>query len=137
MALIPCAPMFIDDFDYDLPDDLIARHPAAERRDSRLLEVGTAVVDRCFSELPALLNPGDLLVFNDTRVIPARLAATKETGGRAEIMIERVTGELTALAQVRASKTPKAGGKLFVRDVEVIVEAGPARCSSCSSHATS
>ena len=101
MALIPCAPMFIDDFDYELPDALIARHPAPERRGSRLLEVGSTVVDRQFSQLPALLNPGDLLVFNDTRVIPARLAAIKETGGRGEIMIERVTGESTALAQVR------------------------------------
>ena len=122
MALIPCAPMFLDDFDYELPDALIARHPAAKRRDSRLLEVGASVVDRSFAELPKLLKPGDLLVFNDTRVIPARLAATKQTGGRAEIMIERVTGELTALAQVRASKTPKAGSKLFVDDIEVVVE---------------
>ena len=81
--------MQISDFDYALPDDLIARYPAAERRASRLLELGPAIVDRRFAELPDLLSPGDLLVFNDTRVIPARLAAVKDTGGRVEILIER------------------------------------------------
>ena len=84
--------MQISDFDYSLPDALIARYPARERRASRLLEVGPALADRRFSDLPTLLQPGDLLVFNDTRVIAARLAATKETGGRAEILIERIEG---------------------------------------------
>ena len=102
MALIPCAPMQISDFDYALPDELIARYPADERRASRLLEVGEKIVDRSFGELPALLTPGDLLVFNDTRVIPARLAAVKDTGGRAEILVERIESEQCALAQVRA-----------------------------------
>ena len=110
MALIPCAPMFISDFDYDLPDELIAQYPAADRRGSRLLELGEPIADRTFSELPKLLRPGDLLVFNDTRVIKARLAATKETGGRAEILIERVRDERTVLAHVKASKSPKPGG---------------------------
>ena len=109
MALIPCAPMFISDFDYDLPDALIAQHPAGERRASRLLELGASLVDRRFSDLPELLRDGDLLVFNDTRVIKARLAATKETGGRAEILIERVQGHRAALAHIRASKSPKPG----------------------------
>ena len=104
--------MQIDDFDYELPEALIARFPAAERRGSRLLHVGDAVADRQFAELPSLLNAGDLLVFNDTRVIPARLKAKKATGGRAELLIERVTSETRALAHVRASKSPKPGGIL-------------------------
>jgi len=104
--------MLISDFNYDLPDELIARFPAGERRGSRLLEVSSGLNDRGFAELPALLREGDLLVFNDTRVIKARIAATKETGGRAEILVERVTGEHTALAHIRASKSPQAGGRL-------------------------
>ena len=114
MALLPCAPMLVSDFDYELPVTLIARYPPAERRASRLLEVGDTLVDRQFSELPDLLAAGDLLVFNDTRVIPARLAARKETGGRVEILIERLTGQRDALAHVRASKTPKAGARLLL-----------------------
>ena len=104
--------MLISDFDYDLPDDLIAQYPATDRRGSRLLLLADELDDRQFTDLPALLRPGDLLVFNDTRVIKARLAATKDTGGRAEVLIERVEGERDALAQVRASKTPKDGGRL-------------------------
>lgn len=109
MCLLPCAPMQISDFDYALPDDLIAQYPAKERRASRLLVVDIArqaLADRQFAELPALLKPGDLLVFNDTRVIRARLHGTKETGGRVEILIERVLSNKTALAQIRASKSP-------------------------------
>jgi S-adenosylmethionine:tRNA ribosyltransferase-isomerase len=104
--------MQISDFNYALPDSLIARYPASERRASRLLEVGEERVDRQFADLPALLRPGDLLVFNDTRVIPARLHGHKETGGRVEGLIERIQDETTALAQVRASKTPKPGMRL-------------------------
>ena len=104
--------MLLADFDYELPDRLIARYPAAERRGSRLLEVGTTLVDRRFAELPALLRPGDLLVFNDTRVLAARLAARKETGGRAEILIERILSACIALAHVRASKPPLRGSGL-------------------------
>lgn len=116
--------MQISDFDYTLPGELIARYPADERRASRLLEVGRKIVDRSFSELPALLNPGDLLVFNDTRVIPARLAAVKDTGGRAEILIERIESERCALAQVRASKSPKKNGRLRLATDEEVVVAG-------------
>lgn len=108
--------MRITDFDYELPDDLIARFPAGNRRGSRLLEVGDELRDRQFAELPSLLRDGDLLVFNDTRVIPARLAASKQTGGKAEILIERVEGQRSALAQVRASKSPKPGSYLFLAD---------------------
>ncbi len=104
--------MQISDFDYALPEELIARYPTAERRASRLLEVGAGLCDRRFADLPALLQPGDLLVFNDTRVIHARLHGRKETGGRCEILIERIQGEDTALAQVRASKTPKPGSRI-------------------------
>ncbi len=122
MALLPCAPMFISDFNYELPDALIAQHPTNERRASRLLEVGDSPVDRQFSDLPTLLHAGDLLVFNDTRVIPARLAARKTSGGRVEILIERVQGEYNVLAHIRASKSPKPGSTLLLSDsVEAIV----------------
>ena len=116
--------MLISDFDYDLPEALIAQYPAKERRGSRLLVVHERVSDQRFSDLPTLLRAGDLLVFNDTRVIKARLAATKKTGGRAEILIERVTGECTALAHVRASKAPRPGSRLrLADDAEAVVEA--------------
>ena len=116
MPLLPCAPMQISEFEYALPSSLIARYPTAERRDSRLLDVGHEVVDRRFDALLELLHPGDLLVFNDTRVIRARLAARKESGGRAEILIERVRGDCNALAQVKASKSPRAGSRLLLED---------------------
>jgi S-adenosylmethionine:tRNA ribosyltransferase-isomerase len=101
--------MQMSDFDYILPNELIAQHPPGERRSSRLLVVDAAensLSDRRFSDLPVLLDPGDLLVFNDTRVMHARLYATKETGGRVEILIERILSATTALAQLRASKSP-------------------------------
>ena len=124
MALLPCAPMLISDFDYDLPAELVAQYQATERRDSRLLAVADAIEDRLFADLPGLLRPGDLLVLNDTRVIKARLDAVKETGGRAEILVERVTGERTALAHVRASKSPKAGSGLTLDgEAEAVVSA--------------
>ena len=114
--------MFISDFDYSLPDELIARYPAADRRGSRLLEVSEQNRDRAFEDFPSLLRPGDLLVFNDTRVINARLAAHKETGGKAEILIERVLGADTALAHIKASKTPKPGSRLILAGgVEVLI----------------
>jgi len=97
------------DFHYDLPDELIARHPTPRRSDSRLLHLdgrtGT-LVDRQFSDFPSLLLPGDLLVFNDTRVVPARLYGRKDSGGRVEVLLERVLGEGRALVQLRASKPP-------------------------------
>jgi S-adenosylmethionine:tRNA ribosyltransferase-isomerase len=114
--------MFISDFDYALPDELIAQYPTPERRASRLLEVAGSLNDRQFVDLPRLLRAGDLLVFNDTRVIRARLHAKKETGGRAELLIERIQDECTALAQVRASKSPKPGSRLVIDGgVEAIV----------------
>ncbi len=113
---LPCAPMLLSDFDYELPEELIARYPAAERSASRLLVVGDTVEDRGFTELPSLLRAGDLLVFNDTRVIPARLHAAKETGGRVEILIERIEGETQVIAMMRASKSPKPGGRIVFED---------------------
>jgi S-adenosylmethionine:tRNA ribosyltransferase-isomerase len=106
--------MLISDFDYVLPDELIARFPAQERRGSRLLVVDGGLHDLGFADLPSLLRKGDLLVFNDTRVIKARLAAHKETGGKAEILIERIESGRIALAMVRASKTPKPGSRLLL-----------------------
>ena len=104
--------MLLSDFDFDLPDALIARYPAAERRDSRLLVVGRTLEDRRFADLPTFLRPGDLLVFNDTRVIRARLRGVKDTGGRVEVLVERMLADGRVLAQVRASKSPKPGSAI-------------------------
>jgi S-adenosylmethionine:tRNA ribosyltransferase-isomerase len=107
--------MQASEFDYSLPHELIAQYPTAERGASRLLVVDSAaksLADHRFSDLPSLLRPGDLLVFNDTRVIRARLFGTKDTGGRVEVLIERILSDMTALAQIRASKTPKQNATL-------------------------
>ncbi len=111
--------MRLSDFDYHLPEDLIAHQPAAQRSASRLLRVPerSPLQDRRFDELPELLAPGDLLVVNDTRVIKARLLGSKaDSGGRIEVMVERITGEHEALAQIRASKPPRAGTALRLGD---------------------
>ncbi len=122
MALVPCAPMLISDFDYELPPELIARYPAADRRGSRLLSVGDRFQDLGFADLPSLLRAGDLLVFNDTRVIKARLIGRKETGGKAEVLVERLESERIALVHVRASKSPKPGSRLlFAAGAEAVV----------------
>ena len=118
------------DFDFDLPPELIAQHPAAERSASRLLDgTGAAPVDRQFRALPALLAPGDLIVFNDTRVIKARLHGEKATGGTVEALVERVLPGHEVLAHLRASKSPKAGAVLsFARgafEAEVLGRGGP------------
>ena len=98
------------DFTYHLPDELIARYPLAERSESRLLRLqreSGEITHEQFTDLLAHLNPDDLLVFNDTRVIPARLHGEKETGGKVEVLIERVVGGTRALAQIRARKSPR------------------------------
>lgn len=111
----------VDDFDYPLPPELIAQHPAPERRASRLLVVaGEAFHDRGFADLPGLVAPGDLLVFNDTRVLRARLFGRKESGGQVEILIERIVDVRHAVAQIRASKTPKPGGRITVEEAFVV-----------------
>lgn len=107
--------MKLSDFHFDLPDDLIARHPEALRSASRLLQLdGRSGVLRHgrFAELPELLAPGDLLVLNDTRVMPARLFGRKSSGGRIELLVERILGSHEALAHVRASHAPKPGNVL-------------------------
>jgi S-adenosylmethionine:tRNA ribosyltransferase-isomerase len=100
-------------FDYVLPDALIARRPTAERRASRLMSLTShGIGHEQFVNLPGHLRAGDLLVFNDTRVMAARLFGQKETGGRIEMLVERVLGEREALVHLRASKSPKPGGYL-------------------------
>ncbi len=112
----------IEDFDYELPPGLIAQHPSETRSGSRLLCAGASFADRRFFELPQLLAPGDLLVFNDTRVIKARLAGEKASGGRVEVLIERALSGHEALAQVRASKPPRTGSAMRLADsIEVRV----------------
>lgn len=107
----------VDDFDFHLPPELIAQHPAAERTGSRLLHVcGQQHFDRKFADLPSLLTPGDLLIFNDTKVIKARFFGLKETGGQVEIMLERIVDARHAICQIRASKAPKAGCLIRLAD---------------------
>jgi S-adenosylmethionine:tRNA ribosyltransferase-isomerase len=112
--------MRLSDFDYPLPPELIAQFPAAERAASRLLHVdGAALSDRLFADLPKLVRAGDVLVFNDTRVIKARLFGRKASGGQVEILVERLLNDNEALAFVRASKTPRAGSRIVINnDVE-------------------
>lgn len=125
----------VADYDYDLPDEYIARYPLAERSASRLMylpaqKANTAVIqDRQFSDLPELLQAGDLIVFNDTKVMKARLFGQKDTGGKVEVLVERLTDDIefttdesgqsfdnVALCHVRASKAPKLGQRLVLGD---------------------
>ena len=107
----------LSDFDFDLPSELIAQIPLPERAASRLLQVGREqFTDRVFSELVDLLQAGDVLVFNDTRVLNARFFGLKESGGKVEVLVERVIDTLTALVQIRASKSPAPGTKLRLAD---------------------
>ena len=134
----------VDDYDYELPDSLIARYPLAQRSASKLLYLATdnqkntaSVQDRLFAELPDLLNAGDLIVFNDTKVMKARLFGQKDTGGKIEVLIERlvtlsdldvttlhvetiddtaVNKEHIALCHVKASKAPKLGQRVSLAD---------------------
>ncbi|QWE24428.1 tRNA preQ1(34) S-adenosylmethionine ribosyltransferase-isomerase QueA [Polynucleobacter sp. AP-Elch-400A-B2] len=114
--------MQLSDFNYDLPPELIAQHPLANRTDSRLLELNieegnvAQLIDRQFPDILKLIKPGDLLVFNDTKVIPARLHGKKETGGNVELLIERISGDKQAWVQVRASKVPKTGSIVHVHN---------------------
>lgn len=116
------------DFDFDLPDHLIAQHPTTERTASRLLHLSDdQLFDRQFTDLPDQLKAGDVLVLNNTRVIKARLFGQKASGGQVEVLIERVLDEHTAWAQIRASRSPKAGTKLTLAEhieVEIICRHG-------------
>lgn len=107
--------MQVSDFNYDLPAELIAQFPPEKRGQSRLLSaIESQYQDQFFSELPALLNPHDLLVLNNTEVMKARMYGKKASGGQVEILIERVTSDKTALAHIRASKAPKPGTLLVL-----------------------
>jgi S-adenosylmethionine:tRNA ribosyltransferase-isomerase len=121
--------MKLSDFHFDLPEELIAHYPAPNRTDSRLLclnKVSGEVSHQHFPDLLDLLHPDDLMVFNNTRVIPARLFGKKETGGQVEILLERVMDDHRAVAQVKASKAPKPGSQLIFAtadgDVTALVE---------------
>jgi S-adenosylmethionine:tRNA ribosyltransferase-isomerase len=118
----------LSDFDFNLPPELIAQTALAQRSASRLLEVANSdtpaparFADRHFTDLPGLLAPGDLLVFNDTKVLKARFLGQKASGGRIEVLVERLTGETTALAQIRASKSPAPGTVLKLADAFDVV----------------
>ena len=118
--------MRLSDFDYELPDELIAQHPAEQRSLSRMLHVDGAngeIADCQFLDFPSLLRAGDLLVFNNTRVMAARLHGQKSTGGKVEILIERVIEPTRCLAHVRASKSPKVGSTLLVEDAQITMVA--------------
>ena len=109
--------MQLSDFDYDLPERLIAQTPLQQRGGSRMLWVDPRrgqLTDKRFTDLPMLLESGDLLVFNDTRVVPARLFGHKQSGGKVEVMAERVLDDETLLAHIRASKAPKPGTHLVL-----------------------
>lgn len=109
--------MLLSDFKFDLPEELIAQTPAPNRRDSRLLVVESEkaqLTDRTFAEISDELRAGDLLVMNNTKVVPARLFGRKATGGRVEIMLERIQSEHTAIVQLKASKSPKPGSVLYI-----------------------
>ena len=109
--------MQVSDFDFDLPDELIARYPQPQRTASRLLQLdgnSGSLTDGKFTDVLDLVQPGDLVVFNNTRVIPARVFGRKESGGKIEVLVERVLDEHSILAHVRASKSPKPGNVLFL-----------------------
>ena len=113
--------MQLSDFNYTLPPELIAQEALKERSASRLLHLDAQInpaqlFDRQFTDITNLIDKDDLLVFNDTRVIPARLHGYKESGGKVEVMVERVLDEHTILAHVRANKSPKAGAQLLLED---------------------
>ncbi len=108
-------PFTLSDFDFDLPEALIAQHPTEQRSASRLLDgTGAAPEDRIFRDLPGLLQDGDLLVFNDTKVIKARIYGEKASGGKLELLIERVLPKHEVVAHMKVSKKPLPGAKLYM-----------------------
>lgn len=120
--------MRVSDFDYELPQELIAQYPLPDRVGSRLLVLEEQARDARFADIEGLLKPGDLLVLNDTRVIPARVFGQKESGGQVEVLVERIESPEQVLAMVRASRAPKPGTRLRLADaftVEVKDRQGP------------
>src|SRR5690606_8297252 len=115
------------DFHYDLPEELIARQPAKERRASRLLALNGEsgeIQHKAFTDILDLVQPGDLMVFNDTRVIPARVFGQKATGGKVEILVERIVEPTLVLAMLRSSKSPKPGAEIILEDATTIIVEG-------------
>jgi len=122
----------LSDFDFHLPPDLIAQHPVAERSSSRLLDGShSKPVDRIFKTLPSLMQPGDLLVFNDTQVVKARIFGEKSTGGKVELLIERVLPDHCVVAHMKVSKKPPLGAVLRMG-----MDAPPGAASAMASGAT-
>lgn len=112
----------LSDYDFDLPPELVAQSPLAERSASRLLHVEQhTLADRTFTDIVDLLAPGDLLVFNNTRVLKARFFGVKETGGKVEALVERVLDARTVHAQLRASKSPPPGTRIRLADAFDVV----------------
>ena len=126
-VFLPALTMQLSDFDYQLPAQLIAQAPLTKRSASRLLLVDPQAnrhMDKRFTDLVDLIEDGDLLVFNDTRVIPARLFGRKQSGGKIEVMVERVLDDETLLAHIRASKAPKPGARLILeKEIECTMQA--------------
>jgi S-adenosylmethionine:tRNA ribosyltransferase-isomerase len=115
----------VSEFDYELPTELIAQHPVAQRSASRLLHLDSAtgaITDLAFADLPGLVDERDALVLNDTRVVKARLAGRKASGGRIELFVERALGAREALALIRASHPPAPGSQVLIADVPVKIE---------------
>jgi S-adenosylmethionine:tRNA ribosyltransferase-isomerase len=118
--------MLVSEFDYDLPAELIAQHPVAQRSESRLLHLNAAsgaLRDLKFTDFAQLVGPADVIVLNDTRVLKARLAGRKASGGKIELFVERALGSREALALIRASRPPAPGSELVIHDLRVRVEA--------------
>ena len=117
--------MLVSEFDYELPTELIAQHPMPQRSASRLLHLDArtgALADLTFADFPKLLGPEDVVVLNDTRVVKARLAGRKASGGKIELFVERALGSREALALIKASHPPAAGSEVFIEDIPVKVE---------------
>ena len=117
--------MLVSEFDYDLPPELIAQHPVPQRSASRLLHLDArtgALRDLQFTDFPRLVGSEDLVVLNDTRVVKARLAGRKASGGKIELFVERALGEREALALIRASHPPAPGSELVIRDLRIRVD---------------
>lgn len=115
------SPLQLSRFDYHLPEDLIAQEPVADRKGSRLLHLDAAgkLHDLQFTDFVSLLKPGDLLVFNDTRVIKARLTGRKASGGKLEVLVERIIDEHRALAHIRSSRAPRPGTRILLADDQI------------------
>ena len=108
--------MKLSDFDFDLPHSLIAQYPSPNRTDSRLLVRNDELIDSYFSQLGLFLKPNDLLILNDTRVIPARLFGKKESGGKVEVLVERLVDEFSALVMIKSSRAPKVGSFIVLEN---------------------